>query len=114
MNVYTARKSVIKSNKSRNNSKAKRSSIKKGLLNKSKSANKLYTLQAKRGFRFAWVTKSFNPNKEAFLKPLSNKIRANEEDIPHLNVQGIFPRRRLLTDNESLKSSGFDFSIRYY
>ena len=107
--MYTAKKSAIKSNKAKSNFKAKRSPIKKGLINKTKSSNKVYTIQAKGGFRFAWVTKSFDPNKEAFLKPLSDKIRANEDDISYLNIQGIFPRRRSLTDNESLKSNGFDF-----
>jgi len=107
--VYTAKKSAIKSNKAKSNFKAKRSPIKKGLINKTKSSNKVYTIQANGGFRFAWVTKSFDPNKEAFLKPLSDKIRANEDDISYLNIQGIFPRRRPLTDNESLKSNGFDF-----
>ena len=50
----------------RNSSKAKRLSIKK-VLKKTKSANKIYTIQAKGGFQFAWVTKSFDSNKEVFI-----------------------------------------------
>ena len=50
----------------RNSTKAKQLPMKKGLLNKMKNANKVYTIQAKGGFRFAWVTKPFDSKKEAF------------------------------------------------
>ena len=32
-----------------------------------KNANKVYTIHAKGGFIFAWITKPFDSNKEAFL-----------------------------------------------
>ena len=49
-----------------NSTKSKRSPMKKVFLNKKKKANKVYTIQAKGGFRFAWVTKPFDSNKETF------------------------------------------------
>ena len=49
-----------------NSPKEKRFPFRKGLISKQKSANKVCMIQVMGGFRFAWVTKPYNENKEDF------------------------------------------------
>ena len=100
----TAKKTGIKKFKAfRNSTKANRPPMKKALLNKIKTTNKVYTIQAKGGFRCVWVTKLFDSNKETFLKLFSDKIRADEKSISQLNIQCIYPRRSSPNKNKCIR-----------
>ena len=93
--------------------KAKRSPRKPGLISngikKKLQPHKVFTLKSKEGFIFAWVSKSFNDRKAAYISPLLDKIKNNHDSIEHLNIIGVSARKDTSEENSPMLSDGYNF-----
>ena len=93
--------------------KAKRSPRKPGLISngikKKLQPHKVFTLKSREGFIFAWVSKSFNDKKAAYISPLIDKIKNNHDSIEHLNIIGVSARKDSSQENRPMLSDGYKF-----